>query len=229
MNETELSALIEKIVAEVLAGGTATPDPACDEGRDKILVIGEPSAVPAVLQGNAVLYGLSDYEAAGNILRYKKVIVTKLTMLELADLALGRASCPAVNAVMEALLNGREVQLLESGLPHRKYSGKGSTKLYALLEGYVRTIMSFGVKSYAPERLVTREPLPEAAPKFAAPKTVVPEGTAVKNPERLITEDVAKALCQGASGSVHLARNAIVTPSALDCFKARGLKVEKDL
>ncbi|MDO4492435.1 MAG: hypothetical protein Q4C53_00960 [Clostridia bacterium] len=230
MNEKELSALIEQIVANVLAEKTPCPGAASEEGRDKILVVGDTAAVPDALSCGAVLCPLADYEQNGNIRRYKKVVLAKLTLLELADLALGRASCPAVQAAMEALLNGMEVLLIEEGLPHRGYSGKGSTRLYALLEEYVRTLQSFGVKSYAASRIVTPAPAPLAAPKFEAPKTATPTGTGIKNPERLITESLAKNLAAAANGgTVHLMKNAIVTPSALDLFRSLGLTVEKDL
>ena len=43
--------------------------------------------------------------------------------------------------------------------------------------------------------------------------------------DRLITEDVARSLIGGGNTAICLAANAIVTPSAWDLFKQKGIEV----
>ena len=43
--------------------------------------------------------------------------------------------------------------------------------------------------------------------------------------DRLITEDVARSLIDGGNTAICLAANAIVTPSAWDLFKQKGIEV----
>ena len=59
--------------------------------------------------------------------------------------------------------------LLETALPHRAYAGKSSTGLYALLEGYVRSIQAFGVKLLTRERMAEPAVKPVRPPKYQAP------------------------------------------------------------
>ena len=227
MNETELQALIEKVVREVLAGRQAE-EAACD-GRPKALVIGAKEKAPQQLSENFVLCPLAEYEASGNILRYQRVIITELTLLELSDICLGRPGSTAACAVLQALLNGIETTLVESGLPFKKYSGRCSSKLYAVLENNVKTLQSFGVKTFTPERLRSRETEPGKPARFEQKNLPVPQGSAQPNPERLITEDKAKQMLSGCSGSVHLSSRAILTPSAQDVFHRAKVEIVRDL
>lgn len=227
MNEKELQTMIEQVVREVLAGRQA--EEAADDGRPKALVIGEREKAPKQLTDGFVVCPLSEYENSGNILRYKRVIITELTLLELSDISLGRPGSPAACAVLQALLNGIETALLESGLPYKKYSGRCSTKLYAVLENNVKTLQSFGVKTYTAERLKDREPEPGRPARFARKEIPTPRGSAQPNPEKLITEEKARQMLPGCSGSVHLPSGAILTPSARDVFQRAKIEIVKDL
>jgi hypothetical protein len=231
MKEQELQALIELVTRQVLAqlSRETGQAEARDAGKTRLLVVGEAAEVPPQLCQGAVLCALEEYAAAQNILRYDKVVITALTLPQLADMAQGRPCDTAACAVTAALLNGREVLLLEKGLPHRAFAGKGSTGLYALLEGYVRTLQGFGVKLLTAERLYQPKVLPVRPAKYQAPAAQVPQGSAPPSSGRLITEARAHALlAQAADGAVSIPRDAILTPSAMDVFRAARVKVERD-
>ena len=51
------------------------------------------------------------------------------------------------------------------------------------------------------------------------------KGTGHTTTDRLITEDVARSLIDGGNTAICLAANAIVTPSAWDLFKQKGIEV----
>ena len=227
MNEKELQQLIEKVVREVLS--SKETQEAANDGRPKALVIGDLGKAPKQLTDGFVLCPLSEYESSGNILRYKRIIITELTLLELSDISLGRPGSPAACAALQALLNGIETTLVEDGLAFKKYSGRCSTRLYAVLENSVKTLQSFGVKTYTAERLKDREQEPGKPAKFAQKTLPAPRGSAQPNPEKLITEERAREMISGCSGSVHLPAGAILTPSARDVFQRAKLEIVKDL
>lgn len=228
MNEQQLKAIIEETVRAVLASKAA--ETCADDGKARALVIGDVSKVPETLKSEGyVLCPQSEYESSGNILRYQRVVITELSLLQLSDISLGRPGDVASCAVIQALLNGIETLLIEDGLAFRKYSGRCSTRLYAVLENNVKTLESFGVKVYTPERLKKREGMPLGKPaKYSVPAQPAPRGSAVPNPERLITEVGAKAMLADCGKEVHIPANSILTPSALDIFKRARVEIIKD-
>lgn len=227
MSEINIERLVEDVTRQVLSALQARQDAAEEAaGKDRCLVVGKLEDVPDALKRGAVLYGMEEYEGCKNILRFQRVIISGLTLVQLADIALGRPGDSGSCAVVSALLHGVEVVLLESALPHRSCAGKGSTGLYALLEGHVRTIQAFGVKLLAKERLAVPETAPVRPPKYQAPAPGPVKGSARPSVGRLISESDALAMAAASGGQpVRVAGDAILTPSAWDVFTRARVEV----
>ena len=224
MNQTELEMLISQITQQVVAamGGGTKEESCCCEGYRKMLVVGKSSEmIPDELSHNTSIFDMDDYRQHRNALRYDRLVIARLTMTQLADIALGRISDDETCAVLNALLNGVEVWVLDRAFPHRKYAGKGSGALYKTLEGYVQTLQKYGVKPYIKKVKDALPPPPP--PKYKAPEVKVPVGSGKPNSSKLITEVEARALVEQGS-PVILSRDAILTPLAKDIFA--GAKVE---
>ncbi len=228
MNEKELEQVVRQVIAELARRQGGASDAIADDGKAKVLVVGDLGAVPEQLCAGAVLCPLSEYESSRNICRYDKVVIAELTLLQLVDASQGRPGDAACCAVISALLAGKEVDLLESGLPHRAYAGKGSTGLYARIEGYVRTLQGYGVKLLTAQRLARREEAPAKPAKFAPPPAAIPTGGAKPNANRVVTEAAALELTARATDSVTLPRGAIITPSARDVFSAAHVTLKTE-
>lgn len=218
-------ALVKKVIEEVLKSlqETGRTDAGYKDGLDKLLVIGDAADVPQSLAESHALFSIEDYAQYGNIHRYQKLLITKLSLTQLSDIAQGRDGSPEACAVIMALLNGLEVCMLEKALPHRKYAGKSSSRIYEVIENNARMIQTFGVKMLKKTR--PAEPEKAKPPKYQAPPVEVPKGSACPNGERLITESVARSLLGGGEQSVCVAKDAIVTPSAWDIFNQQGVNV----
>ena len=134
------------------------------------------------------LASIEEYQ--GDIEPYEKLFITAITRTQLADAALGRDSQPVTCALTNALLYGKEVYLYDIALAHRKLAGRGSRGFYQLLEGYVRTLQSYGVK------LVQGTTVIDKYQKTAAPGADLPSG--------VITEAVALELCRKGEGDILL-------------------------
>lgn len=227
MDQLEQNNLVELVTRQVLAaleerGGASLPQ---DSGLDRVLVVGRPAEeVPEHLRRGAVLLGLEDYRTGQNILRYRRVIIGRLNLTQLADIAQGRIGDEVSCAVLHALLQGVETLMLEDALTFRRFAGRGSTALYQLLEGYARTLQVFGVK---PAVQPPSPVLPEARPpKYRAEPVTVPAGSARPSAGRLVTEARAMELVKQ-GGPVCLPDNAIVTPAARDVFAQAGVTPER--
>ena len=228
MNEQDMKALVEEVSRLVLAQLQKQTDAVqAEEGKEHYLVVGDLTAVPELLVKGAVLHGLQEYETNGNILRYRKVLITKLTLVQLADIAQGRNGDAGSCAVVHALLNGVDVVMPETALPHRQFAGKGSNGLYALLESHVRTLQTFGVKLLGSEKLVESKVVPVKPPKYQAPAPEPVQGNARPNRRQLITEEQAQALAANATETVCIPEGSILTPSARDVFARARLEIQR--
>lgn len=203
--------IVRAVTEQVLAAlkQETTLQDAKDEGKEKCLVLGDRKDIPEALAENALLLALDDYETNRNILRYKRVILTKLTMTQLADIAMGRPEGSLACAVCQALLQGVEVLLLEDGLPHRAYAGRGSTAFYRMLEGYVNTLQVFGIK-------LLQSGSAQLAPRRDAPARSLVRRE-LKN-TRLVTEEMAAKIAKEVQELV-LPAGTLITPAAMDVLK----------
>lgn len=224
MKQSELDHLVEQVTQQVLAalGGEQAACSPQQEGFAKVLVVGDGAdCLPEALRRDAVVLDIEDYRTNRNILRYDKVVIAKLNITQLADIAQGRIGDEVSCAVLHALLNGIDTLILENALSFRKFAGKGSTALYHLLESYAQTLQVFGVKPVGRAQPAQRELPPPKPPKFKAPTVTAPRGSARPNEGCLVTE--AQALAMVKAGEVCLPEGAILTPSARDVFAQAGV------
>ena len=226
MNQKDLEHIVSLVTQQVIAAMDKQNSSVCTENCDKVLIVGKnDTTIPNDLCRNSVIFDLEDYRTHKDISRYNKVIITKLTITQLSDIALGRTGDEASCAVVYALLSGVDVVMLEDALTFRRFADKGSKALYNLLEQYADTLHVFGVKTYRP---TPKTLVPESKPaKFAQSKVEVPKGSAKPNVGSLITEiEARQLLAQGKT--ICLPSDAIITPLARDVFTHAGVEVIKD-
>ncbi|MGN0204967.1 MAG: hypothetical protein ACI4BB_10515, partial [Coprococcus sp.] len=140
MDEVWMKQVVEAVLKELQAGKTA--DSAYTEGMEKLLVIGDLDTVPQDMAGEYEFLTVEDYVQYSNIHRYQKILITRLSLAQLSDIAQGRDGSPEACAVITGLLNGLEVCITESAFPHKKYAGKSSSRLYEVIENNARMLQS---------------------------------------------------------------------------------------
>lgn len=226
MNQNELEKIISLVTQQVMAAMEKTGCTGIAENSDMVLVVGDADKVPKDLSRDKVLMDLEDYRTHKDIERYKRVVVTKLGITQLTDIALGRPADEVSCAVVYALLSGVEVIMLEDALSFRRFKDKGSNALYNTLEKYAKTLSVYGVKTYRPKSNIV---VPGAQlAKFAQQNVAVPRGSAMPNVGKLVTETDAKLLIMAQGNPVRIPVGAIITPLARDVFAHAGIEVIRD-
>ena len=154
---------------------------------------------------------ISAYE--GDIEPYEALFISEISFAELADCALGRDSSKLPCAFIKALLSGKDVYLLEKGLPHKAYERKLENRnFYSLFETYVNSLRSFGVNI-----------IKEQWHGKNLDRNAIEDNTV----DKVITERLARELCEAsADGYVKLRQGTVITPSAKDVFNHSEVKVE---
>lgn len=79
-----------------------------------------------------------------------RYILPFLSCNDMADLAQGKASGVFMSEVLRLLLSGREVEVLE--FESRSYSETAPAALYALYQGYEKTLAGYGLKECGPKQ-----------------------------------------------------------------------------
>ena len=147
MSDLTKETLVELITKEVLkrlADENFTSSPSFS-AKPVALLAGEQKAVPEFAKNRFAFRDISAYE--GDIAPFEAVLIARISFTELADAALGKDASKLPCAVTNALLSGKEVYLLEAGLPYKKYKRTVANRnFYNMLEGYVNTLRTFGVK-----------------------------------------------------------------------------------
>ena len=212
MANTSNEALVELITKEVLKRlGESGTTAAVPSSKPTALLCGEQKAVPEFAKERFAFAPISAYE--GDIEPYEAVMIAEISFTELSDCALGKDAGKLSCALTNALLNGKEVFLLETGLPYKAYKRTTANRnFYNMLEGYVNTLRGFGVKV-----------VKEQWQGNNLERSAIEDNTA----DKVITERAARELCEKCTGGVlHLRCGTVITPSAKDVFNHSEIKVE---
>lgn len=202
--------LIELITKEVLKKMNQDKKVSPDPLRSSVLVIGSVQKVPADVSEKYNCRGIDDYD--GDIRHFEKVLITGLTMVELADIALGRNTKSVQCAVINALLQGKEIVLYDFALEHRHFKTQSNQTFYLLMESYVNILKSFDIKFVSGHEDAFNQ------------KEHISASSA--NPcSGVVTEAKAKELVQQNSGDILLKNGTVLTPSAKDVFYSKNRQV----
>ena len=208
--------LVRLVTEQVLAAiqNESKLEDARNEGKKKCLVLGGAEDIPEALRQDMILLDVKDYETIQNIRRYDRVVIAKLTLRQLADIAMGRPGDSLSCAVCQALLQGVDVLMLDSAAPHRQHAGKGSTAFYRRLEGYMNSLQVFGIKLIGTDSVLLNAP----EKKQGEPVRCEVTGT------KLITEEIAERLTKKAQ-EVVIPAGTLITPAAMDVLKEARVKL----
>lgn len=159
------------------------------------------------------------------------IIVETLGIDLLSQLALGTAENIESKYVLECLLQGKPVYVLEQGIAYRKYKSTAHRTLYSLYSDYENKIKQYGV------RLIhdVVEILTDMRGDYQKvqqvdqiePEKIYPsEGINLQMKKAILESDLTRAYIQGVT-EVVIRKNAIVTPLAQDFIKSHHLRIKR--
>ncbi|AZV58028.1 hypothetical protein [Clostridium sp. AWRP] len=170
-------------------------------------------------------------------LTYEKIIITSLSNKEIVNMAIGLESGIKEQTVLEALLLGKEVFLLDDGIEYRKYAATSNKVLYKLYEEYEKKLCEYGIRVVDRENFVN---------EFSESKQNNRDEENIKNNEidrknegvekknaleftgkKLITESEIRKACEKGYVEISVPKKTIITSLAVDYIKINGLKVNR--
>ncbi|RMD02092.1 hypothetical protein D9O40_07335 [Clostridium autoethanogenum] len=172
-------------------------------------------------------------------LTYEKIIITSLSNKEIVNMAMGLESGIKEQTVLEALLLGKKVFLLDDGIAYRKYAATSNKALYKLYEEYEKKLCEYGVRIVDRENFVNEfsEPKQNNRDEENIKNSAIDhknEGLEKKNKnileftgKKLITESEIRKACEKGYIEISVPKKAIITSLAVDYIKINGLKVNR--
>ncbi|SQD78731.1 hypothetical protein [Moritella yayanosii] len=147
------------------------------------------------------LHFLGDSHPVNEMARY---VIPQLSCGDMAELASGQAKGPMTEAVLQLLLEGTAVEVLD--YEYKAYENTAAPGLYKLYMQHESTLSSFGLTSFKPES----KPIARCWQKLIAEK------------------DVEQAAHAGVK-EMHVIKESVITPLAMEQAKLSQINIYKNL
>lgn len=134
----------------------------------------------------------------------ERYIIPRLSCVEMADLASGRAKGAMIETILQLLLAGKTVEVIE--FEYKLYEQSASPALYQLYQQHENALNSFG--------LVLLKPEPEPVVRFW---------------QKLITEKDVQQAAMREVKEMHVTQDCVITPLAVDQAKLNQINIYKKL
>lgn len=150
---------------------------------------------------------------------YECILISELSLERLGHLALGCSPYKEDQIILEALLEEKQVYVLEGGIAYRKYKKTTYKPLYMLYEAYENRIKQYGIQiiSHLGDLLLDKKE--EQVSVYAPPVDL-------KDKKLLLETDLMHRKL-GAFTVIEISKKCIVTPLADDFIKSHKLKIKR--
>ena len=144
-------------------------------------------------------------------------VLAQMPIKLMADLVLGIPSEPQAACILRALLEGKRVYLLESGLEYRRYKETAYKTLYHLYQEYEAAVQRFGIELISYTSEIAKE-------NRIQPRPETEDYVDLSGLRRLRESDLIKVRGTG-SITILLGQNTIITPLARDYISNHNMAV----
>ncbi|KPI49842.1 TIGR02536 family ethanolamine utilization protein [Clostridioides difficile] len=211
--------------------------------NDELKVSNKPKAVTVFEQDNSKFNLLKDefeiVEFNKSIKECEVVIVSKLCMRGLSNLALGNSTSDEERFILKMLMKGKKVYVLDEGIEYKRYKDTAPKALYKKFISFEDEIRKFGVEiikdlnTIAKSKLSIKNETTEILNKDTI-SLINTENTNIDNEfsldlrnKKLISEaDLRKPTINGVK-NILVNKKSIITPLAVDFMRIHHLKLKK--
>ena len=154
----------------------------------------------------------NEHEEHIDINVYDFILLGSISHQELVHISMGLANNPVSSCVIEAILAGKKIYILEEGITYQKYEDTSNTNFYNMLKGYEEQLKAFGI-----EWIYTNEILGKIEKSETAKEVYMAEEYVIQ--VKIITESLAKQYHKKGCQQFLIKKNTIVTPLARDYIR----------
>lgn len=211
-----------------------------DENRyikDKILLLEDCFENSNIKEALEEKYIVDLYNSDVNVDCYKAVVLSKLNLKVLSNLALGLCNGQYEEIIINALFKGKRVYVLEDGMEYRKYMSSANKNLYKLYTEYEQKLMYNGVDILNEGNLIRALLCGQDIHKSqnhevyedSISEKIENKQEFIKNSlsKKLITEVDLRRLYMDGVKEINILKKSILTPLAQDFIRINHLKIKR--
>ncbi|MCY9517048.1 ethanolamine utilization protein [Paenibacillus apiarius] len=222
------AAIIEAVTTEVIKrlGQGETDEPAVPKKQAVLLTV---SPVPELESMLDQQYEVRYYDES--LRDCDVLIVPKLCLQLLSNLANGISAGPRERFVLTMLLKGRKVVAIKEGLLYRKYKSTAPVLLYKLYDEFADRLNSYGIRVVKEQELLATCMEDGRAAAVAQVDRSSESVDAPLHPEvlnrKVITEAELKKYRLQNGKEIVIDRHSIITPLAQDYLRMQQMQVHR--
>lgn len=194
------------------------------ERKDEILVINSKEEKKEIKSDNFKLVYLSELEEL-NIEDFKHIIISSFTLNQLTNIAIGKSDDNITSIIIECILKGKNIFILNDGVIYRKYKTTSNENFYNMIEGYEKNIISFGIKFIDKKDIDNL--INDNKKNIEKEHDIIDTKNRHKIENKIITESVLENIYRKGHKSITINNNAIITPLAKDYIRINNLNILK--
>lgn len=201
-------------------------------GKEKKINVNEKKK--AVLIGNSSnedkrifenIYEIVPFISVDNLTDISCIVICSMSVGMLGSLAVGCCNCDEDRLILRALLEEKDVYVIESGLEYRQYKQSAYKTLYTLYSDYEKKVLQYGIKLIGHiSDILNETPLIKNLSSNISISVADEADFTYKN---LLLEDDLIKLHRNGRYSVVLNNKCIVTPSAVDFIKMHNIGIKR--
>lgn len=184
--------------------------------KDEVLVIREKEDKKEIKSDEFKLVYRDELEKI-NIDDFRHIVITSLTLNQLINIAIGRSDDDATSIIIECILRGKSIFILNAGAKYRKYKTTTNENFYNMIENYEKNIISFGI-TFIDENDIDLI--------CGNNKEIVVEDDRLDN--KVITESILENRQREGDNEIRISKNAVITPLANDFIRINNIKIQRE-
>lgn len=157
---------------------------------------------------------VTDLSFAGDA---KMLVLTDLGHKNLSYICDGVDEGDYASAVINAILEGKDIFVIEEGIRYRKFRKSSNKNFYEMMNKKERLLSTFGVKIMKEQCFISY------LKKNFSPQSTAEEKDLFSG--KLMTEDHAKRLREGGTLEINMREGVIITPLAKDYIRENNMSV----
>lgn len=170
-------------------------------------------------------YEVISYEEG--IREYDEVIISSLCLRGLSNLAQGSSISSEERFILKAIMLGKKVYVMESGIEYRRYKDTAPEELYKKFVLFERELINYGVQVIEDIETLLLDRNSEVVKEKEISNVDIEEKIIEFRNKKLISEgDLKKPHINGAK-KIIVDKKAMITPLASDYIRIHHLKLER--
>lgn len=224
MNSMDTKELIEYITKEVMKRIQNTNTDKLNERKDKILTVD--ISIENVLEKvkeDFYIDHLEDLNEDVVVDSYKYILIGSMTNKELVNIALGLPNDKISSIIIDFILRGKRVYVLNEGIKYHKYKDSSNIPFYNMMKSYEERLETFGI-NFVNEKEISGLFADNMRAKESVDENVDKNNQYVIK-EKIVTESLIRQIHQGGYTEVVTNKATIITPLAKDYIRTNGIGI----